>query len=68
MSNVHAEHVPSNLSFFQAHNYARNVTLMQGRRKQSADGQAQLDVGGEAYGEAANNLLAKRAAKICTYF
>ena len=37
---------------------------LQGRRKQSADGQAQLDVGGEA----ANNLRAKCAAKIWTYF
>ena len=34
----------------------------QGRRKQSPDGQAQLDVGGEAV----NNLRAKRAAKIWT--
>ena len=32
----------------------------QARRKQSPDGQAQLDVGGEA----ANNSRAKRAAKI----
>ena len=34
----------------------------QGRRKQSPDGQAQLDVGGEA----ANNLRSKLAAKIWT--
>ena len=34
----------------------------QGRRKQSPDGQAQLDVGGEAV----NNSRAKRAAKIWT--
>ena len=36
----------------------------QGSRKQSADGQAQLGVGGEA----ANNWSAKCAAKIWTYF
>ena len=35
---------------------------LQGRRKQSPDGQAQLDVGGEAV----NNSCAKRAAKIWT--
>ena len=34
----------------------------QGRQKQSADGQAQLDVSGEA----ANNLRAKRAAEFWT--
>ena len=34
----------------------------QGRRKQSPDGQAQLDVGGEAV----NNSRAKRAAKVLT--
>ena len=34
----------------------------QGRRKLSADGQAQLDVGGEAV----NNLRAKRIAKFWT--
>ena len=37
---------------------------LQGRRKQSADGQAQLDVGGEA----ANNLRTKRVAKIGPIF
>ena len=36
------------------------MNQMQGRRKQSPDGQAQLDVGGEAV----NNSCAKRAAKI----
>ena len=35
---------------------------MQGRRKQSPDGQAQLDVGGEGV----NNSRAKLAAKIWT--
>ena len=35
---------------------------VQGRRKQSPDGQAQLDVGGEAV----NNSRAKRSAKIWT--
>ena len=35
-------------------------SLVQGRRKQSPDGQAQLDVGGEVV----NNSRAKRAAKI----
>ena len=38
-------------------------TSTQGCRKQSADGQAQLDVGGEAV----NNLRAKRAAKFCIF-
>ena len=36
--------------------------ILTGRRKQSADGQAQLDVGGKAV----NNLCAKRAAKFWT--
>ena len=36
--------------------------MVQGHRKQSPDGQAQLDVGGEAV----NNSRAKRAAKIWT--
>ena len=35
---------------------------VQGRRKQSPDGQAQLDVGGEVV----NNSREKHAAKICT--
>ena len=38
------------------------ASICQGRRKQSPDGQAQLDVGGEAV----NNSRAKRAAKIWT--
>ena len=40
----------------------QNLGVTQGRRKQSPDGQAQLDVGGEAV----NNSRAKRAAKIWT--
>ena len=40
------------------------ILLQQGRRKQSADGQAQLDV----CGEAVNNSRSKRAAKIWIYF
>ena len=55
-----------------AHRWYRQITHSswvlkghaQGRWKQSADGQAQLDVGGEA----ANNLRMKRTAKIWTYF
>jgi len=39
-----------------------NVFTGQGRRKQSVDGQAQLDAGGEA----ANNSHAKYAAKFWT--
>ena len=39
-----------------------STMLTQGRRKQSPDGQAQLDVGGEVV----NNSRAKRAAKIWT--
>ena len=41
----------------------RATVINQGRRKQSPDGQAQLDVGGEAV----NNSRAKRAAKIWTF-
>ena len=40
----------------------QNLGVTQGRRKQSPDGQAQLNVGGEAV----NNSRAKRAAKIWT--
>ena len=39
------------------------VSTLQGRRKQSADSQAQLDVGGKAI----NNLRAKCAAKFWTW-
>ena len=40
----------------------QNLGVTQGRRKQSPDGQAQLDVGGEAV----NNSRTKRAAIIWT--
>ena len=45
-----------------SHKHALTIITveLQGYRKQSADGQAQLDVSGEA----ANNLHTKRAAKI----
>ena len=42
--------------------YALPYSLLQGRRKQSPDGQAELDVSGEVV----NNLRAKRAAKFWT--
>ena len=41
--------------------YILKVALLQGRRKPSPDGQAQLDVGGEVV----DNSRAKRAAKNC---
>ena len=40
----------------------RKALLSQGHRKQSPDGQPQLDVGGEVV----DNSCAKRVAKICT--
>ena len=42
--------------------HVKKIGKLQGRRKQSPDGQAQFDVGSEAV----NNSRAKRAAKIWT--
>ena len=52
-----------NSSFYIAKKKKKKRKLIQSRRRQSADGQAQLDVGGEG----ANNSCAKRAAEFWTY-